>query len=337
MSNDLDPIDPETAVQMYIDSRRHELADATVQTHQYRLKQFTKWCETQEIDNLNNLSGRDLHRFRIKRREDDGLATASMKGELATLRMFLRFCATIDATERDLDEKILLPKTTEEDARDRMLNADRAREILDHLEKYRYATLEHALWETLWNTGIRIGGARGLNVTNYNSDEQYLTLEHNPSKDTPLKNGPNGERLVALSDRVCRVLDDWLDVNHPETTDPYNQVPLFATRNGRLSRTHGRTIVYQYTRPCIRTDECPHSRDLDECSGRSSAEAYDCPSSLSPHPIRRGSITYHLQQDTPKPVVEDRMDLNSEVLDRHYDERDPIEKLRQRRRYLPDE
>jgi len=334
---DLDPIKPDTAVQMYIDSRRHELADATIQAHKYRLKQFVKWCEAEAIDNLNNLGGRDLHRFRVKRREDDGLANASMKGQLATLRMFLRFCATIDAVEVDLDEKILLPKTTDEDARDRMLNSDRAREILDYLNQYRYATLEHALWETLWQTGIRIGGARGLNVDNYESDDQYLALEHNPEKDTPLKNGANGERLVALSDRVCRVLDDWLNVNHPEKTDSYDHMPLFGTINGRLSRTHGRSIVYQYTRPCIRTDECPHNRDMDECPGRSSAEAYDCPSSLSPHPVRRGSITYHLQQDTPKRVVEDRMNLSSEVLDRHYDERDPREKLRQRRRYLPDE
>jgi site-specific recombinase XerC len=73
----------------------------------------------------------------VKRREDDGLARASMKGQLATLRMFLRFCTTIDAVEPKLDEKILLPKTTEEDARDRMLSSDRTNEILEYLKKYR--------------------------------------------------------------------------------------------------------------------------------------------------------------------------------------------------------
>jgi integrase len=173
--------------------------------------------------------------------------------------------------------------------------------------------LEHALWETLWHTGVRMGGARSLDVADYDSGNQYLALEHEPGEDTPLKNGANDERLVALNNRVCRVLDDWSDVNHPETTDEHDRLPLFATRNGRLSRIHGRSIVYQYTRPCVRTNECPHGRDLDECPGRSSAEAYDCPSSLSPHPVRRDSITYHLQQDTPKPVVEDRMDLSSDV------------------------
>ena len=337
MADNLDPIDPSTAIEMYLDSRRHELADATLQSHRYRLKQFKKWCASQGLDNLNDLTGRDLHRFRVKRREEDDLATASMKGQLATLRMFLRFCTTIDAVEPELDEKILLPKTTEEDAREKMIEPERAREIRQYLERYRYATLEHALWETLWNTGIRIGTARGVDVADYDADEQYLVIEHRPEEDTPLKNGPHGERFVALSDRVCRVLDDWLEVNHPGLTDEYGRTPLFVTHNGRLSRTHGRTIVYQFTRPCVLTNECPHDRDLDECPGRASAQAYDCPSSLSPHPIRRGAITYHLQKDTPERVVSGRMDVGLDVLDRHYDERTPQEKLKQRRRYLPDE
>ena len=31
MSDELEPIDPDTAVQMYLDDRRHNLADATLQ------------------------------------------------------------------------------------------------------------------------------------------------------------------------------------------------------------------------------------------------------------------------------------------------------------------
>jgi site-specific recombinase XerD len=337
MADDLDPIDPSTAIKMYLDSRRHELADATLQSHRYRLKQFKKWCASEGVDNLNDLGGRDLHRFRVKRREEDDLATASMKGQLATLRMFLRFCATIDAVEPDLDEKILLPKTTEEDARDELIDAERANKILEFLDRYRYATLEHALWETLWNTGVRIGTARGVDVADYDPEEQYLVIEHRPEEDTPLKNGVQGERFVALTDRVCRVLDDWLEVNHSGATDEYGRTPLFATRNGRLSRNRGRSIAYQYTRPCVLSDDCPHDRDLEDCAGRTTAQAYDCPSSLSPHPIRRGAITYHLQKDTPEQVVSDRMDVGLDVLERHYDERSPQEKLRQRRRYLPDE
>jgi hypothetical protein len=101
MSSELEPIDPHTAKKMYLDERRHEVADATLQAHHYRLKQFVDWCEDDGIENLNDHSGRDIHRFRMTRR-DDGLANATMKGQLATLRMFLRFSATIDAVESGL-------------------------------------------------------------------------------------------------------------------------------------------------------------------------------------------------------------------------------------------
>nr|WP_306055386.1 tyrosine-type recombinase/integrase [Natronococcus sp. AD5] len=233
---------------MYLDERRHELADATIQSHRYRLKQFVLWCGQDGIDNLNEFSGRDIHRFRVKRRNEDGLATASMRGQLATLRRLLRFCATIGAVEPGLDEKIILPTTTEADTRSELLNPDRAQQISNFLDQYRYARLEHALIEVLWHTGLRIGAAIGLDMDDYDADEQYLALVHRPEEGTSLKNGRKSERLVALKDPVCEVLDDWLSVNHPGVVDQYDREPLFATKIDRLSLTRGRTIVYIHIR-----------------------------------------------------------------------------------------
>lgn len=337
MADDLDPLDPRTAKQMYIDSRRYEVAEATLQAHDYRLKQFVQWCEQEGIENLNSFSGRDIHRFRVKRREEDGLATATMKGQLATLRMFFRFCASVDAVQPGLDEKIILPKTTKEDARDEMLNPERADEVLAHLAQYEYASLPHVLLEVLWHTGLRIGTAHGLDVEDFNADDQYLELVHRPEEGTTLKNRKEGERLVALSDRVCEVIADWLEVNHPGVVDDHDRTPLFATRRARLSRNRGRTIAYQYTRPCVYANTCPHDRDINACEATLTSQAHKCPSALSPHPVRRGSITYHLQEDTPDKVVSDRMNVSLDVLERHYDQRTPTEKLQQRREYLPED
>jgi len=143
--------------------------------------------------------------------------------------------------------------------------------------------------------------------------------------------------LVALSDRVCGLLEDWLEVNHPGVVDDHGQTPLFATQRARLSRNRRRTIVYQYTRPCVYANTCPHDRDMDTCEATPTSQAHKCPSALSPHPVRRGSITYHLREDTPDKIVSDRMDVGLDVLERHYDQRTANEKLQQRRKYLPDE
>jgi site-specific recombinase XerD len=296
MKDDLDPLDPSTAKQMYLSERRQELADATLQSHHYRLKQFVQWCEREAIENLNDLCGRDIHRFRVERREEDELTNASMKGQLATLRMFLRFCATIDGVEPGLDEKILLLKMTSDDARDEMIRANRARDVLEFLERYRFATLEHVLLEVLWHTGLRIGAATGLDIEDYDSDDQFLELVHRPSEGTPLKNGENSERLVAVSEPVCHLLDEWLAVNHPDVIDDHGREPLFATYWGRVSNNRGRTIAYQFTRPCVYSHECPHDRVIDECEAQPTREAHRCPSALSPHPFRRGAITCHLQK-----------------------------------------
>jgi site-specific recombinase XerD len=127
MTDDLDPLDPSTAKQMYLSERRQQLADATLQSRHYRLKQFVQWCERETIDNLNKVTGRDIHRFCIERREEDELKNASMKGQLATFRMVLRFCATIDGVEPGVYEKIFLKQLTPDDTREEMIGAARAR------------------------------------------------------------------------------------------------------------------------------------------------------------------------------------------------------------------
>lgn len=60
--------------------------------------------------------------------------------------------------------------------------------MLNHLEEYRYATLEHAFLATLWHTGLRVGAATGLDKQDYHPEDQYLKLAHRPEQGTSLKN-----------------------------------------------------------------------------------------------------------------------------------------------------
>lgn len=108
MSDELEPIAPGEAVEMYLQHREPDLSEKTYYNHKYRLDAFLEFCEERGITNLNNLTGRDLHRFRTWRSQQD-ISKMTLRTNLATLRVFLEFCHTIDAVDEGLREKVVLP------------------------------------------------------------------------------------------------------------------------------------------------------------------------------------------------------------------------------------
>jgi site-specific recombinase XerD len=58
---DLDPIEPATAQELYLDHKAAHCAEKTVRSHGYRTNFFVQWCRENGIDDLNDLTGRHLH------------------------------------------------------------------------------------------------------------------------------------------------------------------------------------------------------------------------------------------------------------------------------------
>lgn len=334
MSEGLEPIAPSEAKEMYLDQKSTEASESTVQAHDYRLRHFVRWCDQNDIENLNELSGRDLHQYKLWRRDDGDLNNVTMVTQLSTLRVFIRWCEQIDAVAEGLSESIVLPSLSKgADQRDAMLDAEDANQLLEYLRQFEFGTRTHALIEVLWHTGIRIGAAHSLDVEDYDSREALLELRHRSDEGTTLKNKEVGERFVAINDAVCDVLDAYIEYNREEVTDEHGRRPLLSGQQGRPSKSTLRDSIYKITRPCIYTNNCPHGRDLDECEALEPYKASKCPSSVSPHAVRRGAITHHLSEDVPDKVVSDRMDVSLDVLDKHYDRRTEREKSEQRRDY----
>lgn len=335
MGDDLDPISPEAAVDLYLDQRQDEVSEQTRQSHEYRLQPFLQWCEENNYTNMNDLSGRDLHAYRVHRREEDDLKPVTLQGQLSTLRVFLRFCASIDAVPEGLPDKVLLPTVSgDDDVSETTLEPGRAETILGYLGRYHYASRDHVIFLTLWRTGMRTGALRGVDLDDLDTDEQAVRIRHRPDEDTPLKNGKNGERWVALSDHLLHVIKDYVDGPRIDTTDEFGREPLLTTREGRVSRSTVRDTFYRWARPCAYGEECPHDRDPDECEAATFDAASKCPSARSPHDARSGAITAHLSDDVPTQIVSERMDVSEQILARHYDRRSEREKMKQRREYL---
>ncbi|WP_241429999.1 hypothetical protein [Halorubrum lipolyticum] len=73
----LEPINPETAVELYLADREAEVAKVTLYSHSSCLGHFVRWCDEEKLENLNELCGRTLHEYRLWRRREGELAPAT--------------------------------------------------------------------------------------------------------------------------------------------------------------------------------------------------------------------------------------------------------------------
>lgn len=324
--DNLEPLDPETAVELFLDYKSMNCTESTVQDHRYRMKHFLSWCDERDIQNLNDLSGRDIRNYRLWLSQKDDLSAVTIKNQLSGFRVFLKCAGSIETVPENLYTKLMIPRVQRsERSSEQILEDDQAEEILGHLSRYHYASIEHALFAFLWETGMRIGAANSVDLSDVNFDEEYIELVHRPDEGTTLKNGKGSERLVAITSELAELLKEHIEANRHSVTDDYGREPLLTTNQGRTHRNTMRRMINRITAPCYRDEPCP---DCQQPSNRK------CPESVSPHAIRRGSITHYLTEDVPIEIVGDRMDVSRKVLNKHYDKRSQEVKLEQRRRFL---
>lgn len=336
MQDDLEPLEPAKAVDWYLKDKESEYSEATIYSHRSRLGHLVRFLDNEDIDNLNELTGRLLHRYRLWRRDEGDLSPPSLKGQMDSVRNFIRWCESVDAVPQDLSTKVQSPSfASGKHARDVLVEAEDAEAILKRLRTYEYASARHLTAHLMWRCAFRRGSIVALDIDDYHTDEQYLDVCHRPETGTPLKNQHKGERLVALNDETCDLIDAWISDRRIDIQDEHGRDPLVTTPYGRVHPGTIQNWSYSITRPCFIRDECPHEREIEECdAGRDRSKSFECPSSKSPHSFRRGALTHWLRSDLPENFVSDRANVSLEILDEHYDRRSEKTKMNQRRKYL---
>jgi len=354
---DLTELGPRQALSMWVDRQKAEKSEETVQSYFYRVRQFVDWLEDDGIQNLNELSGRDVFRYDSSRRSE-GLSKSALNNQLGTIKLFLEFCVDVEAVPPELPAKVDVPTLSKaERANEEKLSAKRAENILKSLERYDFASRDHALFALAWHTAMRLGALRSLDLRDCYLEEDdldrlghegdvdeedfdeleapFVYVRHRPQLDTPLKNQGDGERPVALSDEIGELLREYIEVSRPKVEDDHGRKPLFSSRkgSGRMSKGAIRSRFNIVTQPC-RYGTCPHDRDQDTCEALEHGYESRCPSSRSPHRIRTGAITNHRNEDWPPEVLAERVNATPEVIRTHYDEPDLLKRMESRRSYM---
>lgn len=335
----LTPISPAEAIEWYLDQRKAEIRAQTAASIESGLALFEEWCTTASIDNLNDLDGRKLREFRTWRRDTGDIELVTLNGTLAIVRRFLRFAEAIEAVPDGLANKTPLPNVPDDaEVNEFVPDDDLVVAIAEFLDTYRPNSRVHCEHAVIRDVGLRVGAVRAIDLKDIDLDRQEIHLKHRPENGhthgTPLKNGIDGQRLINVSDELTTILERYIDGPRHDVTDRFGREPLLTTAHGRVTISTIRRDFYKLSRPCVVIDACPHDRVIAECSATRNDQASTCPSSYSPHPLRRWSIMHQLDQGVPIDVLSNRVDVSVPVLEKHYDLRSETRKGRSRRETL---
>lgn len=328
----LRPLTPREAVQEYLDAEKR--ASSTDDSYHDRCMRFVRWCEDHGILNLNDLTGRQLNEF--KKHRQQYCNDTSLSNELGTIKKLLEHAIALEGVEPHIPSKleILKPKSNvKRDRNSEMLPPERAKEILQYLDKYHRASRDHVIMVLLWYTGCRLGGLRALDLDDYDPDADALEWRHRPETETPLKNKDDSERDVGLDPDVSAIVEEYIEYKRIDNVDDHGREPLITTQQGRIAKNTIRTTTYRLTLPCL-TNECPHDEEIGSCQYTQHGHRSKCPSSRSPHRIRTGAITWMRECGMHPADVAERVDATPETIRHHYEFSDPRKRMEQRRKQL---
>jgi integrase len=337
--DDFESLAPQDALDWYLEHRRDSLRTATQRKHTSALGAFVDWTDEVDIADMNEVGGRELMRFKTWRKNEIELATISLNGNLAILRRFLRFCERIHAVAEGVAERVPMPNVPPDEEVNTDVPADDEVEgIRSYFRQFEYASRRHVEFELIAEIGLRMGAIRAIDLGDLDPEGLVIHLRHRPEETedygTPLKNGPDGERIVNISPELRDFVVDYVEYNRSDVADEYGREPLFATSAGRVSTTTIRRDFYKMTRPCVYSTDCPHDREEAECDAVKNDNASECPSGFSTHPLRKWAIMNQLDAGMPKELLSDRVDVSVPVLNKHYDHRAEQQKSRRRREEL---
>jgi len=321
----------------FLKDKQDTVKQSSARSYEYPTKAFIQYCAENGISVTGEITQRIVTTWLDSRKNE--VKPITVKNNAKHIRVFLKWMGSRELCDWEIHEKIEMPTVPDRgDVNETVLRSDLAEKTFDYLETYNYATRFHALMYTIWHTGCRSSGVISLDKDDFvsrTSGDNVLKFKDRADTGTPLKNGHNSRRDVTISDKLANILTDYINGHRIDEVDEYDREPLFTVPSGRVYRQRVYKNTTAITRPCVTTGNCPHDRVIEDCTAAQSKEkAYDCPSSVSLHPIRKGAITRMITDGWSKEAVSGRCDVSVEVLNKHYDFRSAEKRREGRSQYI---
>lgn len=135
MNKELVALSPEEGAKRFLEHHKPSVRNSSYRNAKHRLSVFLEWCDKEDCENLNNLSGRDLAEFVSWRQPQ--VAPITVQKQLSTVRQALRWWADIEAVEEGLAEKLHAPKLPDgAESKEVFLDPQHAKAALEYFDKH---------------------------------------------------------------------------------------------------------------------------------------------------------------------------------------------------------
>jgi len=330
-TGDIPDLSVPEAVDRFIARNRPNWKGETERTYRKSLDTFEEYAADEGLSSLSDIQRWELGAYTDWLAEKD-YARSTIQSKQKQARRWVKWLESQGFVEVGLHLAIEpLRLDDKEQTSDDILPPDELAELLTwYRDSPRYrGTRNHAMLEIVAHVGARRSGLVALDIGDWEPESRKLAFLNRANRGTRLKNGDRHERKVILSETPAQVLTEYIDYERIHKHDDEGRRPLLSSRQGRPTRGTITNWMYQATQPCL-TQSCPHSKQRHHCEWTQQTQASQCPSSKSPHPVRRGSITWQLNLGRDPSDVAARAATTPQVIRRYYDRPDLDAELQRR-------
>lgn len=208
------------------------LSPNTINSYKLDLQQFRRFCETQNVQFINQAKERVIRNFIIHLNEKK-LSKTSISRKLASLRSFYNFLLRAEYISENPLKRISNPKTRRNIPE--ILSVDSYEEIIKLLSREKKKNSEEikAIFELLYGCALRVSELCSLNISDVDFEQGLIKVTGKGSK----------QRLVPIGEKSKSVLNEYLyTLKSTDTSDP-----LFLTKKGgRIYPRYIQKIVKKY-------------------------------------------------------------------------------------------
>lgn len=196
---------------------QRRLSPLTVRAYRRDLSGFLALCREQGVRDWAAVDG-DLVRRHVVRRRSAGLGGRSLQRELSAVRSFYTYLLVEGVATDNPALDVRAPKSPRR--LPEVLDVDRTEALLQPRGTDPLARRDHAMWELVYSSGLRLAELVGVRVGDFSADRSRVRVTGKGAK----------TRVLPVGSAARRALAAWLEVRHRLAGK--TQKALFVARHG---------------------------------------------------------------------------------------------------------